>query len=134
MKTENYHFQWFEKEDARKTLRVSISKDGKMRLGRGLREQLPPHIRVGFDTKNRVPAIAKGANTDIPWPKMGVFNMRALAAQIISIGLNLPISFQMANQLNEHCFYGKVIPRKHKQFCDNSQNSACDIEQLMILF
>ena len=73
MKTENYHFQWFEKEDARKTLRVSISKDGKMRLGRGLREQLPPHIRVGFDTKNRVLVIAKGANTDIPWPKMGVF-------------------------------------------------------------
>lgn len=40
----------------------------------------------------------------------------------------------MANQLNEHCFYGKVIPRKHKQFYDNSQNSAYDIEQLMVLY
>ena len=38
MKTENYHFQWFDKKDACKTLWVSISKDGKMRLGRGLRE------------------------------------------------------------------------------------------------
>ena len=103
MKTENYHFQWFKKEDARRTLRASISKDGKLRLGQGLRKQLPPHIRVGFDVKSRVLAIAGGTDADILWPKIGVFNMRALAAQITSLGLTLPISFQMADQPSEHC-------------------------------
>lgn len=134
MKTENYHFQWFKKEDARKALRVSISKEGKMRLGRGLRKQLPPHIRVGFDSKSRVLAIAKGTDADILWPKMGVFNMCSLAAQITSIGLTLPVSFQIADQLDEHCFYGKVIPRKRKQSCNSPQDPTYDTEQLMVLY
>lgn len=134
MKTDSYHFQWFEKEDARKTLRASVGKDGKMRLGRGLRERLPPHIRVGFDAKSRVLAIVKGTDADILWPKMGVFSMRALASQITSIGLVLPVSFQMADRLNEHCFYGKVIPRKHRQFRDSSQGPVYDTEQLMVLY
>lgn len=134
MKTENYHFQWFKKEDVRKALRVSISKEGKMRLGRGLRKQLPPHIRVGFDSKSRVLAIAKGTDTDILWPKMGIFNMCSLAAQITSIGLTLPVSFQIADQLDEHCFYGKVIPRKRKQSYNSPQDPAYDIEQLMVLY
>lgn len=134
MKTENYHFQWFKKEDARRTLRASISKDGKLRLGQGLRKQLPPHIRVGFDVKSRVLAIAGGTDADILWPKIGVFNMRALAAQITSLGLTLPISFQMADQPSEHCFYGKIIPRKRRQPCDGLQSPGYDMEQLMILY
>ena len=49
MKPTNYKFRWFEKEDRRKLLRASVSRDGKLRLGRTLRSKLPRFIQVGFD-------------------------------------------------------------------------------------
>ena len=94
MKTVNYNFQWYEKEDARKVLCVSVGKDGKMYLGQGMRELLPSYIKVGFDEKNRVLAIARGCETDIVLPKAGVFNMRTLAEHIAAIGLELPVFFK----------------------------------------
>ena len=42
-------FQWFEKEDQRKAYRASVGRDGKLRLGKPLRQVLPRDIQVGFD-------------------------------------------------------------------------------------
>lgn len=134
MKTGNYNIQWFEKEDARKVLRASVSKDGKIHLGQGLREQLSPYIRIGFDTKNRVLAIARGNEGDICWPKIGVFNMRSLAAQIAEVGLKLPVSFNMVMQANDDCFFGRVIPQRSRQWCNGGWRFSYDIEQLMVLY
>lgn len=132
MKTGNYNFKWYEKEDARKVLRVSVSKDGKMRLGRGMRELLPPYIKVGFDEKNRALAIAGGCETDILLTKMGVLNMRNLAAHIAGVGLKLPVSFQMSvNPTNG--FVGEIIPRRKK--CHSSMwQWTCDFEQFLIIY
>lgn len=134
MRSGNFDFQWFEKEDARRALRVSISKDGKMRLGRELRRKLPPYIRVGFDAKTRTLAIAKGNETDILWPKMGIFNMRRLAAQITKLGFTLPVFFQLEDRPEICCYCGKVLPRKQKPCPDAAGRTAYDAEQLMVLY
>lgn len=133
MKTGNYNFQWYEKEDARKVLRVSIGKDGKMYLGQGMRELLPSYIKVGFDEKNRVLAIARGSETDIVLPKAGVFNMRTLAEHITAIGLELPVSFQMsANPTN--VFVGEIIPRRKKHRCSSKWQWDRNFEQFLIIY
>lgn len=133
MKTVNYNFQWYEKEDARKILRVSVGKDGKMYLGQGMRELLPPYIKVGFDEKNRVLAIARGCETDIVLPKAGVFNMRALAEHITAIGLDLPVSFQMsANQTN--VFVGEIISHRKKQRSNSMWQWDRNFEQFLIIY
>ena len=67
MKTEKLNFQWFEKEDRRKPLRASLGRDGKLRLGEELRKNLPATIRIGFDTKKRILAIADGHGSGIDW-------------------------------------------------------------------
>ena len=133
MKIGNYNFKWYEKEDARKILRVSVGKDGKMYLGQGMRELLPSYIKVGFDEKNRVLAIAHGCETDIVLPKAGVFNMRILAEHITTIGLELPVSFQMsANPTN--VFVGEILPRR-KKHCSNSMwQWDRNFEQFLIIY
>ncbi|MDE6281209.1 MAG: hypothetical protein K2M15_05385, partial [Oscillospiraceae bacterium] len=60
MKSEKFNFQWFEKENRRKSFRASVSRDGKLHLGKPLRENLPPFIQIGFDSSAMVLAIADG--------------------------------------------------------------------------
>lgn len=107
-----YHFQWFEKEDHRKALRASVSRDGKLRLGKTLRASLPPMIRVGFDPDARVLAIAAGRETDIGCPACGILTAQALAAAISSAGIGLPASFSLLPDEQSGFMLGKIMPRR----------------------
>ena len=95
MKPINYKFRWFEKEDRRKLLRASVSRDGKLRLGRTLRSKLPRFIQVGFDTAAMVLAIADGHGAGIDCPACGVLTAQALSEQITAAGLHLPVAFAL---------------------------------------
>ena len=126
MKAEKLNFQWFEKEDRRKPLRASLGRDGKLRLGEELRKKLPPTIRLGFDTKNRVLAIADGYGNGIDWPKSGNLNAKALCNQIYSTGINLPVIFTFERDPATGFFLGRILP--------NLETKTEDIEQLMALY
>ena len=52
--------------------RVIHSTDGKLRLGKTLCNVLPPYIRVGFDSKFKILAIADGHGTGIGRPHCGI--------------------------------------------------------------
>ncbi len=107
----SYQFQWFEPEDACRGLRASISREGKLRLGRSLRAVLPPSIRIGFDIKRKVLAIADGHGRGIQCPKGGMITARGPSHQITSLGLELPISFRITPDASTGYFLGRIIPR-----------------------
>ena len=109
-----YQFQWFDPEDARKGLRASISRDGKLRLGQALRAMLPPRIQIGFDIKYKVLAIADGHSDGIRWAKCGVVAARRLSHQIASLGIELPISFQITPDASTGYFLGHIVPRRRR--------------------
>lgn len=110
MKQKNYDFHWFEKEDRRRALRASVGKDGKLRLGRALKAVLPQFIRIGFDAKACVLAIADGGGEGINCPDCGVLNAQSLSEQIVSTGLQLPVSFRVVKDVYTGYFLGEVIP------------------------
>ena len=93
MKSSGYVFEWFEKEDQRRRFRASLSRGGRLRLGKSLAQALPARIRIGFDEKHTVLAIAEGHGTGIELPKCGIVSAAALSAQITASGLRLPLSF-----------------------------------------
>lgn len=126
MKTEKLNFQWFEKEDGRKNLRASLRKDDKLHLGEELRRKLPPTIRVGFDTKNRILAIADGDGNGIAWPKSGGLNAKALCDEVRATGIKLPVIFTFEKDLQTGFFIGKIIPKLESQ--------SADMEQLLALY
>ena len=84
MKSEKFNFQWFEKEDRRKSFRASVHQDGTLRLGKPLREELPPFIQIGFDPRAMVLAIADGHGDGISCPTCGVLTAQALCDQLMS--------------------------------------------------
>lgn len=132
MKTLKYHFQWFEKEDGRKCFRASLGRDGKLRLGKNLRQALPRCIRIGFDPRQKVLAIADGHGEGADLPKYGVVSARGLSSQITSTGLCLPLSFLFARDENTGYFLGRVLPRKCKT--EESGRREYDVDQLLILY
>ena len=127
-----YNFKWFEKEDNRKALRASISTDGKLRLGKPLCNVLPPYIRVGFDSKFKILAIADGHGTGIGRPHYGIMSAQALSAQIASTGLRFPLSFRLSRDERTGYFLGRIIPRRRLD--KNSAQPQYDPEQLLILY
>lgn len=131
MKPINYKFQWFEKEDGRKSLRASVSRDGKLRLGRSLREKLPQFIQIGFDSDAMVLAIADGHGSGISCPACGVLTAQTLSAQISSTGLHLPVSFLMAQDDRTGYLLGRIVLRRK---ADESGKPRFDLEQLLIRF
>lgn len=131
MKPTNYKFRWFEKEDRRKLLRASVSRDGKLRLGRTLRSKLPRFIQVGFDTATMVLAIADGHGTGIDCPACGVLTTQALSAQITATGLHLPVAFTLERDEHTDYLLGRIIPRRRR---DSTGRRQFDMEQLLILF
>lgn len=133
MRTANYDFRWFEKEDGRKRLRASVGQDGKLRLGEGLREKLPPLIRVGFDSEAMVLAIAESQEADVSCvrrPRNGVILARMLSAQITATGLRPPVAFDLSRDQKAGYFVGKIViqPRKNA-----SGRAQINMEQLLIL-
>lgn len=127
-----YNFKWFEKEDNRRALRASISTDGKLRLGKPLCNVLPPYIRVGFDSKFKILAIADGHGTGIGRPHCGIMSAQALSAQIASTGLRFPLSFRLSRDERTGYFLGRIIPRRRLD--KNSAQPQYDPEQLLILY
>ena len=132
MKANRYTFQWFKKEDRRKALRASVSREGKLRLGRPLRKALPPFIRVGFDRDARVLAIAEGRELDGDAAAAGSLNARLLSAQICSIGLKLPIAFSLRRDEATGFYLGTVIPRRQRDAATGQRHY--DPEQLLTLY
>ncbi len=131
MKSANYKFHWFEQEDRRKQLRASVSEEGKLRLGRPLRETLPRFIQVGFDTNAMVLAIADGHGAGISCPACGVMTAQALSRQITAIGLRLPVVFHLERDEQTGYLLGRIVPRRR---LDSAGDRRFDIEQLLILF
>lgn len=113
MRTASYHFRWFEKEDGRKPLRVSVGKDGKLRIGKTLRARLPQYIRIGFDESKMTLAIADGHGTGIQCPTCGIITARELSAQIEAIGLQLPAAFDLKRDEQTGYLVGQTILRYH---------------------
>lgn len=131
MRTKKFNFQWFEKEDRRKAFRASVSRDGKLHLGKSLREHLPPSIQIGWDASAMTLAIADGHGAGIDWPACGVFTPRGLAAQLTAIGLPPPISFRMTRDEQTGYLLGKVILRRK---ADGNGKLRFDTDQLLARF
>lgn len=131
MKSEKFNFQWFEKEDRRKSFRASVSRDGKLHLGKSLREHLPPCIQIGLDVSAMTLAIADGHGAGIDWPACGVFTPQGLAAQLTAIGLPPPISFRMTRDEHTGYLLGEVILRRKT---DSKGNMRFDTDQLLVRF
>lgn len=132
MKKSNYQFQWFEREDGRRGLRASLGRDGKLRLGMGLRQALPSSIRVGFDSRQKVLAIADGHGAGARLTKCGVVGARALSTQVLSTGLRLPLSFRFVRDEGTGFFLGKVFPRRHG--VGEGGRREYEADQLLILY
>ena len=128
----DYNFLWFKKEDRRCSLRASVSLDGKLYLGRGLRAVLPRYIRLGFDERRKVLAIAVGRAEDIELPRCGVLNVQTLACRIQATGLRLPVTFLFTKDEMTGFYLGRVLPRRR---CDRATGQRrYDPEQLLILY
>lgn len=134
MKTEKYDFKWFKKEDLRKLPRASLRRDGKLALGKNLRERLPPRIRIGFDAKSHVLAIADGHGSGIDWPKCGTLNAGVLCAQILAEGLKLPIVFRFERDEATGFYLGKIEPQRRLRSGADGAAPAYDMEQLLALY
>ncbi len=131
MKSDKLNFQWFEKEDRRKFLRASVSRDGKLRLGKSLRESLPPFIQIGFDPGAMILAIADGHGTGINCPACGVLTAQALCTQLTSIGLRPPVHFHLARDEHTGYLLGRIVLRRKT---DSAGQKMFDTEQLLIRF
>lgn len=131
MKSEKFNFQWFEKEGRRKSFRASVSRDGKLHLGKSLREYLPPRIQIGLDASTMTLAIADGHGAGINWPASGVFIPQGLAAQLTAIGLPPPISFRMTRDERTGYLLGEVILRRK---ADSKGKLRFDTAQLLVRF
>ena len=132
MKSSGYVFEWFEKEDQRRRFRASLSRGGRLRLGKSLAQALPARIRIGFDEKHTVLAIAEGHGTGIKLPKCGIVSAAALSAQITASGLRLPLSFLFVRDRATGFFLGRVLPRRRR--AADSGRLEYDEEQLLILY
>lgn len=130
MRLEKYDFQWFEKEDNRKALRASVSLNGKLRLGGPLRQELPEYIKVGFDAKQRILAIADGYGSGIGLSKTGMLTAELLAAQITASGLKLPVRFKFSYDKTTGYWLGRVIPKRRR----TPDGMQYDVEQLLMLY
>lgn len=131
MKSEKFNFQWFKKADRRKFFHASVSRDGKLHLGKSLREYLPPCIQIGLDTGAMTLAIADGHGAGIDWPACGVFTPEGLAAQLTAIGLPPPISFRMTPDEQTGYLLGEVILRRK---ADSKGKLRFDTDQLLVRF
>lgn len=131
MKSEKFNFQWFEKEDRRKSFCASVSRDGKLRLGKSLREHLPPYIQIGLDAGAMTLAIVDGHGAGIDWPACGVLTLQGLAAQLTAIGLPPPISFRMTRDERTGYLLGEVILRRK---ADSEGKLRFDTDQLLVRF
>lgn len=131
MKAAKLDIQWLEKEDRRRSLRASVCRDGKLHLGKSLREKLPQSIRVGFDASALVLVIADAHGGGIDCPACGVLAIQALSAKISSAGLRLPVSFLMAEDAQTGYLLGRIVPRRRM----NGAGKLCfDMEQILVLF
>jgi len=128
----SYQFQWFDPEDARRGLRASISKDGKLRLGQALRSVLPPYIQIGFDVKRKVLAIADGHGRGTQWAKGGIVTALKLSHQLTSLGLELPIMFQIAPDSSTGYFLGHIVPCRRR--AAGSRRAEFDWDQNLIIY
>ena len=132
MKYSKQSFQWFEKEDQRKAFRASVGRDGKLRLGKPLRKVLPRDIQVGFDRKTKVLAIADGHGFGLEWPSGGIITMSALSAQLMGVGLRLPVSFRLTVDDATGYWLGRIIPRRRRNKGDG--DLRYDVEQLLVVY
>lgn len=130
MKQNKYHFQWFEPEDHRKDLRASVSRDGKLRLGKNLLKKLPLFIRIGYDPSAKVLAIADAGCKDPRCLARKFLSAQALSSCISSAGIGLPVTFSVQWDDDNQIFIGHVVPRRYK----DERNSGYDMGQMQLLY
>lgn len=131
MKSEKFNFQWFEKEDRRKSFRASVHQDGTLRLGKPLREELPPFIQIGFDPRAMVLAIADGHGDGISCPTCGVLTAQALCDQLMGVGLQPPIHFHLTRDEHTGYLLGRIVLRRRT---DSMGRRTFDTAQLLARF
>lgn len=133
MKTKRYTFKWYKKHDGRRADWLSISSNGVLHLGRALREKLPERIQIGFDQDQRTLAVMEGGAEGFSWPRSGAFVLEDLPAELMDLGLKLPLSFRLRYDSAEACWLGKPYPRRVAQM-DTQGKRQYDIEQLMAIY
>ncbi len=133
MKTKRYTFKWYKKRDGRKADWLSINSNGVLHIGRVLREKLPERIQIGFDQSQRTLAVMEGGTEGFSWPRSGAFVLEDLPAELMDLGLKLPLSFRLRYDSAEACWLGKPCPRRVAQM-DTQGKPQYDIEQLMAIY
>lgn len=133
MKAKKYVFKWYKKRDRRRADRLSISANGVLHLGRVLREKLPDRIQIGFDPDQRTLAVMEGHEDGFSWPRSGAFTLEDLPAELMDLGLKLPLSFRLHYDSAGACWRGKPYPRRVVQI-DTQRERQYDIEQLMAIY
>ena len=133
MKTKRYTFKWYKKRDGRRDEWLSISSNGVLHLGRVLREKLPERIQIGFDQGQRTLAVMEGGEEGFSWPRSGAFVLEDLPAELVGLGLKLPLSFRLRYDSAEACWLGKPYPRRVAQMGIQGERQY-DIEQLMAIY
>lgn len=133
MKTDDRSIWWFEKEDGRKRMRLSIGLDGKLRLGKNLRQALPADIRLGFDYKTKTVILADGHGGGIDWPKCGILAASRLSSVIARTGLTLPVAFQMDYDAATARWLGRPVLRRQRT-AKSGEGPWYDTEQIFVLF
>ena len=133
MKTKKYAFKWYKRRDRRRADWLSIGSNGVLHLGRVLREKLPERIQIGFDPGQRTLAVMEGGEEGFPWPRSGAFVLEDLPAELMDLGLKLPLSFRLHYDSAEACWLGKPYPRRVVQI-DALTERQYDIEQLMAIY
>lgn len=132
MSVKHYTFQWFQREDRRRRLLASVSREGRLRLGGPLYRKLPPFIRTGFDRDARVLAIAEGRELDGDTPLSKTLNAQVLTAQLRTIGLTLPVAFTFLWDESTGYYLGTVLPRRRLD--PHTGRRQYDPQQLLTLY
>ena len=122
-----------QKRDGRRAEWLSIGSNGVLHLGRVLREKLPERIQIGFDHGQRTLAVMEGGVEGFSWPRNGAFVLEDLPAELMGMGLKLPLSFRLRYDSAEECWLGKPYPRRVVQMGTKGERQY-DIEQLMAIY
>lgn len=130
MKTTQYDFQWFEKEDGRRQLYASVDRNGWLFLGKALRKLLPQTVRLGFDPKTKTLAIADGHGEGCRWQKSGKLRAQTLSTKIASLGLSLPVAFLFQRDEASGYYIGRIAPDLRRTKAMGKR----DDEELLILY
>lgn len=131
MRTVKFHFQWFENDRRPRVLRASVNKESKLYLNAELKKVLPSDIRVGFDSKYRILAIADGQGRGRRLPSSPVMYVDGLANQLYQLDISLPVGFLMQYDEIQRCWIGVMEPIRANDLDPERDDCYLDVERLL---